>query len=142
MGTNKNCDNSSYSPLPSRRRTQKLENVPMANKKMLLNTQNCKKSKSLLLLQSTLKTGEHTETDSNSVSSSYSSSSPPIFTQRKKSKVISLQTQNNDKNDNDEELQLQRDVSREDVMSGDEVSDHQFPTFEERARRKTVESNT
>merc|ERR1712176_257588 len=38
-------------------------------------------------------------------------------------------------------LELQRDVSRDDLMSGSEISVDQFPSFEEKSRRKTVEIN-
>merc|ERR1711997_863777 len=52
-----------------------------------------------------------------------------------------LEDEEDESDDDGLQLELERDVSREDLMSGSEVSVDQFPTFEERARRKTVEIN-
>merc|ERR1712154_218037 len=49
-----------------------------------------------------------------------------------------------DESDGDDALQLEleRDVSREDLMSGSDLSVEEYPTnIEDRARRKTVEIN-
>merc|ERR1719461_1108220 len=187
----------SYSPMPSRRRTHKLDNPPLAK---LMDTSQCKKSKSLFVRNiGGKKTNKVNVNRLFKINESAFTSTPKLIDEseqngegmdtlevvgmdeleafeslkldRKKSKIVdpnhasssslasdlSVNISSNDSGDSLENeclhqleidsggmpahLELQRDVSRDDLMSGSEISVDQFPSFEEKSRRKTVEIN-